>query len=33
MGFSGVRALILVGILIGLIILVTNFDLPGWIGH
>jgi hypothetical protein len=31
MGFSGVRALILVGILIGLIIAVTKFDLPGWI--
>jgi hypothetical protein len=30
MGFSGVRALILVGILIGLIVMVTKFNFPGW---
>jgi hypothetical protein len=31
MGFSGMRAAILIAVLIGLILAVTRFDLPGWI--
>lgn len=31
MGFSGLRALILIGVLLGLVLAVTKFDLPGWI--
>jgi hypothetical protein len=31
MGFSGVRAIIMVAILIVLIVAVTKFDLPGWL--
>jgi hypothetical protein len=31
MGFSGLRALIMIAILIGLVLAVTKFDLPGWI--
>ena len=31
MGFSGMRALIMGGILIALIIAVTKFELPGWL--
>jgi hypothetical protein len=31
MGFSGWRAIVLIAVLFGLVILVTKFDLPGWI--
>ena len=31
MGFSGVRAVILIAILIALVLAVTKFDMPGWI--
>lgn len=31
MGFSGIRALILIAVLIGLVLAVTKFDLPGWL--
>jgi len=31
MGFSGVRAVILLGILVVLVVAVTKFDLPGWL--
>jgi hypothetical protein len=31
MGFSGVRALILIAVLVVLIVAVTKFDLPGWL--
>lgn len=31
MGFSGVQALTMFGILVGLVALVGTFDLPGWI--
>jgi hypothetical protein len=31
MGFSGVRAVILIGVLIGLVLAVTKFGLPGWL--
>lgn len=31
MGFSGIRAVILVFVLIGLVLAVTQLDLPGWI--
>jgi hypothetical protein len=31
MGFSGIRAIILVAVLIGLMIAVTKLNLPGWI--
>jgi hypothetical protein len=31
MGFSGIRAVILIVVLIGLVLAVTRFDLPGWI--
>jgi hypothetical protein len=31
MGFSGVRAVIMIAILIGLILAVTKLGLPGWI--
>jgi hypothetical protein len=31
MGFSGTRALIMVGVLVALGIAVFKFDLPGWI--
>jgi hypothetical protein len=31
MGFSGMRAVILVAVLIVLIVAVTKFDLPGWL--
>jgi hypothetical protein len=30
MSFSGLRAVVLVGVLIGLVVAVTKFDLPGW---
>jgi hypothetical protein len=30
MGFSGVRAVILLGVLLGLIVAVTHFNFPGW---
>ena len=30
MGFSGVRALILIGVLVVLVVAVTKFDFPGW---
>jgi hypothetical protein len=30
MGFSGIRALILIGVLFGSLWLVNRFDLPGW---
>jgi hypothetical protein len=31
MGFSGVRAVILIAVLIVLAVAVTKFDLPGWL--
>jgi len=31
MGFSGVRAVIMIAILIGLILAVTKLGMPGWI--
>jgi hypothetical protein len=31
MGFSGSRAIIMIAVLIGLIVAVTKFDLPGWL--
>lgn len=31
MGFSGMRAVVLVVVLIGLVLAVTKLDLPGWI--
>ena len=31
MGFSGIRAVILIVVLIGLVLAVTKFGLPGWI--
>jgi hypothetical protein len=31
MGFSGVRAIIMIAVLIGLVLAVTKFDLPGWL--
>ena len=31
MGFSGERAVILVGVLVVLVVAVTKFDLPGWL--
>src|SRR5262249_59212140 len=31
MSFSGSRAIILVAVLIGLVVAVTKFDLPGWL--
>jgi hypothetical protein len=30
MGFSGIRAVILIAVLIGLVLGVTRLDLPGW---
>ena len=31
MGFSGIRAVILIVVLVGLMVAVGKFDLPGWI--
>lgn len=31
MGFSGIRAVILIAVLIGLVLGVSRFDLPGWL--
>jgi len=31
MGFSGVRAVIMIAILVGLVLAVTKLDWPGWI--
>jgi hypothetical protein len=31
MGFSGIRAILLIGIFVVLLIAVTKFNLPGWI--
>ena len=31
MGFSGIRAVILLGVLIGLVMAVSRYDLPGWL--
>jgi hypothetical protein len=31
MGFSGLRAVAMIGLLIVLVLAVTKFDLPGWI--
>ena len=31
MSFSGLRAVVLVAVLIGLVVAVTKFDLPGWL--
>jgi hypothetical protein len=31
MGFSGFRAIIMIAVLIGLVVAVTKFDLPGWL--
>ena len=31
MGFSGVRAVVLIAVLVALVLAVTRFDLPGWI--
>ena len=30
MGFSGVRALILIAVLLVLVVAVSKFDMPGW---
>jgi hypothetical protein len=30
MGFSGIRAVILIVVLVGLVLAVTKFGLPGW---
>jgi len=31
MGFSGIRAVVMIGILIALVLAVTKLDMPGWI--
>jgi len=31
MGFSGIRAVVLIAVLIALVLAVTKFDLPGWL--
>lgn len=31
MGFSGLRAIVMIGVLIVLVLAVTKLDLPGWI--
>jgi hypothetical protein len=31
MGFSGIRAVIMIAVLIVLVVGVTKFDLPGWL--
>ena len=31
MGFSGIRAVILIAVLVLLVVAVTKFDLPGWL--
>jgi hypothetical protein len=31
MGFSGVRAVIMIALLIGLVLAVTKLNMPGWI--
>jgi hypothetical protein len=31
MGFSGLRAVILIVVLVGLVMAVTRYDLPGWL--
>jgi hypothetical protein len=31
MGFSGIRAVVLIAVLIGSITAVSRFDLPGWL--
>jgi hypothetical protein len=31
MGFSGIRAVILIGVLVALAVGVMKFDLPGWL--
>ena len=31
MGFSGARAVMMIAALIGLVVAVSKFDLPGWI--
>ena len=31
MSFGGMRAIIMVAVLIGLVVAVTKFDLPGWL--
>jgi hypothetical protein len=31
MGFSGMRAVIMIVVLVGLMIAISKFDLPGWI--
>ena len=31
MGFSGARAVLMIGALVVLVVAVTKFDLPGWI--
>ena len=31
MGFSGIRAIIMMAVLVVLIVAVTKFDLPGWL--
>jgi hypothetical protein len=30
MGFSGLRAIVMIVVLVGLVLGVTRFDLPGW---
>jgi hypothetical protein len=31
MGFGGMQALVMIAVLIGLVVAVTTFDLPGWL--
>jgi hypothetical protein len=31
MGFGGMRAVVMIAVLIGLVVAVTKFDLPGWL--
>ena len=31
MGFSGLRAVIMIAVLVVLVVAVTKFDLPGWL--
>jgi hypothetical protein len=31
MGFGGMQAVVLIAVLIGLVVAVTTFDLPGWL--
>jgi len=31
MGFSGLRAILMIAVLVVLVVAITKFDLPGWI--